>query len=184
MITIATWIFGQISLVRFLRLGKALDWGYLRANGSTSKTIDQTLIDCLLQFVSNPLGDKRLWTIPRKDPTRILQSSIISLSTRSGWIMELEKESNKFLKMLFGFIELNEKYFNVSRLTGANLLVGRISELWIDFGITCHESHGTRFDGSRKLLLKVVSHEFFRAPITTRAQGQDRRKRFCRWYGR
>ena len=93
-----------------------------------SKTGHNPVVDELLQFVSHPCGNRTLFLVATKDPTSVLKATVVSLTQRSCWVVELEKETNKFFKVFFGFIQFNIQNFDVCINARADLLVGGILE--------------------------------------------------------
>lgn len=85
--------------------------------------------------------------------------------------MELKKETDQFLEMFLWFVEFHLQHFDVPRSASAYLLIGWVAKLG---GIEwTHETNGTAFDGSRKLVLKVLAHILFGTPIASSSQRQN-----------
>ena len=125
----------------------------------------------LLQFSSHAPGNVGLRLVVAKDPAGVLKASIVALSIFGGRVVKGKEEADQFFEMPRWFIQFNVQYFDVSRFTTTDLLVGWILVFgcWL-FG--CHETHGTVSNGIWKVFLKVDSNILFGSPITTRTESE------------
>jgi hypothetical protein len=167
-IAIPVRILFQIGLMFFLGRVKGIGHEeYARVDFISCVIFDFPVLDEILQFVLDLESNLLLLLVTTKDDGRVLRTSIIALSIQGGGIVKEKKEPKEGFqgrRSRYGLVELHVQDFDVPSLPRTNLTIGRIR-----YGLRVgrHEADLRRFNDIRKLLLKVLDNELFRAPVTS-----------------
>lgn len=119
-------------------------------------------IQQLLHLLDDFLGDPLLLRVYVEDGRRVLSAFVITLLVRRRWVVEREEEFAKILVSAFAIVKKHVEYFDVARVAGANLLVGRIGGgVWI----CAHEADGISEQRVREHLLELADVKLLGAPV-------------------
>lgn len=157
-------------------------WSHLCSDFLLRVGFDSASVNCFLQLIDYPFDNDNLLFVVAKDPARVLETSVVALSILCCWVVKLKEKAYQLFKMFFWFIEFDMGDFDMAADSGADLLIRRVLESWIN-RLGRHKAYRDTLDRSRESLLKVFLNVLLSPPVASSAKSESRRQFaiLCRW---